>query len=590
MREGRRLPLPISADRDRWATVLPERTVLGVVHNITAATRLLDLLSVFEGDPRVQVVFSCTGSSALDSGVTEFFTAHGMAFVAWEEARDSEAFDLAIATSRGGDLHLLRTPLIGTPHGAGYNKKLAKKPETGNRKPETGNRKPETGNRKPETGNRKPETGAFGLTAEWLLHDGKLVPSAVVLSHSEQLDRLAESCPQAVPAAVVAGDPVIDQLRACLPFRERYRRALGITPGQQLVVVSSTWGPASTLGSTQHSDILRRALAELPHDEFRVLAAIHPNAWHGAQHSWQLHQWLAPLLDSGLLLPPPESETWKAALCAADFLIGDHGSVTLYGHALGIPCILAAFDTRTVAEGSPMHRLGEQLPRLRHGIPLGPQLAAAARNQTAPWGPDDPVTSRPGEAAALLRSLFYTWLKLPEPDEPALSRPVPVPPTLPVHRVLPHAPARYVTVDVDQPGRRVTLHRYPAAHQRTQRAHLDGAHLAADVDDPDQRLPRTADVLLVPRDRSARHKTYGSRFPHHGLLAYEEEEHSCRAVPPNSQPLQARWVRRPGWADFGVAASAVFALLPGAADGEARRLHVHGGEGLEAGLLEVRRA
>ncbi|MDI3385172.1 hypothetical protein QIS99_02905 [Streptomyces sp. B-S-A8] len=606
MREGRRLPLPISADRDRWSTVLPERTVLGVVHNITSATRLLDLLSAFEGDARVQVVFSCTGSSALDSGVPEFFTARGMLYVEWEDARDSEEFDLAIATSRGGELHRLRTPLIGTPHGAGYNKRLAR-----NRKPETGNRKPETGNRKPETGNRKPETGAFGLTEEWLVHDGKLIPSAVVLSHAEQLDRLAETCPQALPAAVVAGDPVIDQLRSGLPFREQYRRALGLEPGQRLVVISSTWGRGSALGATTQCDVIRRAMAELPADTFRVLAAVHPNTWHGAHNSWQLHHWFAPLLDSGLLLPPPESETWKAALCAADFLIGDHGSVTLYGHALGIPSILGAFDSPAVAPDSPMHRLGEHLPRLRRGTPLARQLIEAeaqaraqaqaqaqaqaearaqaqAQPQTPPY---DPITSRPGEAAALLRSLFYTWLKLPEPDRPAATPAIPVPPAPPARRALPHVPARYVTADADpaQAATHLTVHRYPAAHQRTQHAHLTSAHLAADVDDPDQRLPRTADVLLVPHDRRADHATYTSRFPHHGLLAYEEPDHGCRALPPDSRPVQARWVRRPNWADFGMAASVVHALQPGIEDKEAHLVHVHAGEHQPVGLLELRR-
>lgn len=56
MREAQRLPLPVRPDRDRWGTIHTRRSVLGVVHNITSATRLLDLLTVFEGDDRVQVV------------------------------------------------------------------------------------------------------------------------------------------------------------------------------------------------------------------------------------------------------------------------------------------------------------------------------------------------------------------------------------------------------------------------------------------------------------------------------------------------------------------------------------------------------
>jgi hypothetical protein len=106
----------------------------------------------------------------------------------------------------------------------------------------------------------------------------------------------------------------LDQLKAGLAFRPAYRRALGLLPGQRLFVVSSTWGQGSVLGSPQ-ADVLRRALAELPADEFRVLAAVHPNAWYG-HGAWQIHSWLAPLIDAGLMLPRPETEVWKAALRA----------------------------------------------------------------------------------------------------------------------------------------------------------------------------------------------------------------------------------------------------------------------------------
>ncbi|MGW6776150.1 hypothetical protein ACWGBX_37820, partial [Streptomyces sp. NPDC055037] len=149
-----RLPLPIAADGGRWMSVAAERTVLGVVHNITSATRLLDLLAVFEGDRRVQTVFTCTESSALDEGTFEFFTSRGMLHIPWEEAT-AQKFDMAIATSRGGNLHNLRTPLIGAPHGAGYNKNL----EAGSGKREAGSGKREAGSGKREAGSGKREAG-----------------------------------------------------------------------------------------------------------------------------------------------------------------------------------------------------------------------------------------------------------------------------------------------------------------------------------------------------------------------------------------------------------------------------------------------
>jgi hypothetical protein len=120
----------------RWRTVEAHRTVLVVVHNVTAATRLLDVLPLWCTDIRIQTVFTCIGSSAFTTGTTEFLAKYGATPVPWEEAVRVE-FDLVISASYGGPLHEVHAPLIVVPHGMGYNKYL---PETGNRKPETGNR------------------------------------------------------------------------------------------------------------------------------------------------------------------------------------------------------------------------------------------------------------------------------------------------------------------------------------------------------------------------------------------------------------------------------------------------------------------
>ncbi|MDH6137912.1 hypothetical protein P3T37_007350, partial [Kitasatospora sp. MAA4] len=150
----RRTPMPIGEKNHPWLTVPFERIVLGVIHNVTAATRLLELLTVFEGDPRVHVVFTCTGSSVLDAGTREFITARGMNFIPWEQAK-STRFDAAISASRGGDLHNLLSPLIGSPHGAGYNKQLSREPGAGSREPGAGSREPGAGSREPGAGSRE---------------------------------------------------------------------------------------------------------------------------------------------------------------------------------------------------------------------------------------------------------------------------------------------------------------------------------------------------------------------------------------------------------------------------------------------------
>lgn len=85
-------------------------------------------------------------------------------------------------------------------------------------------------------------------------------------------------------------------------------------------------------------------LAALPYDEFRVAAIVHPNVWseHG---SWQIRDLLAPALDAGLMLVL-HIHAWRSALVAADVVVGDHGSVTLYGAALGKPVLLGPTGAR----------------------------------------------------------------------------------------------------------------------------------------------------------------------------------------------------------------------------------------------------
>ncbi len=96
-----------------------ERRILVVVHNMTAANRLADILPVFSGDVRVQMVFTCPGSSPFTREVEDFLSA--LPAIPWEQAV-STPFDLALAASHGGDLHEIAAPLFIFPHGVGYSK------------------------------------------------------------------------------------------------------------------------------------------------------------------------------------------------------------------------------------------------------------------------------------------------------------------------------------------------------------------------------------------------------------------------------------------------------------------------------------
>jgi hypothetical protein len=95
------------------------RTVLAIVHNVTSATRLMDTLPILATDPRIQVVFACTDSSAFTPGTVEYLTGLGVAMTDWRQARTTR-FDLAIAASYGGPLEQVTAPLLILPHGLGY--------------------------------------------------------------------------------------------------------------------------------------------------------------------------------------------------------------------------------------------------------------------------------------------------------------------------------------------------------------------------------------------------------------------------------------------------------------------------------------
>ncbi|WP_139191069.1 hypothetical protein [Actinokineospora iranica] len=481
-----------------------------MVHNVTAATRLLDVLDLVARDSRIQVDFSVPQSSAFTTGTERFLLDRGMTPVPWAAAR-AAPFDLAISASHGGDLHRLAPPLIILPHGMGYNKYLGRESgnpgirESGN--PgirESGN--PgirESGN--PgirESGNpgiRESGNPVFGLSPEWLVVDGKLVPSSLVLSHPEQLARLARSCPEAAEVAVVAGDPCFDRIVASGPLRAVYRRALGVTEGQRLVVVSSTWGPPSLYGA--HPDLVARLAAESCLDEWRVVVALHPNVWHW--HSpWAVRRWAEGCRRAGVTLLPPE-EGWRAALVAADVVLGDHGSVTFYGAALGTPTILATAPRDTVAPDSAVGRLLDAVPCLDHGRPLTEQLDEVVKTHDPAREPFASVvaltTSAPGQAMPLLRAEFYRLLKLAEPDSPAEVRTVPVPAEPPVE-----PGAHLVRVDLLgglDAAARVT--RRPAELLRLTGSLPEGTHLSVDADEPYRRFLDLAEIVVAPDGRDA---------------------------------------------------------------------------------------
>ncbi|MFL4904209.1 hypothetical protein ACJ6WF_13745 [Streptomyces sp. MMS24-I2-30] len=380
--------VPVRLDVERWVTRRTRRRVLVVVHTVIAGQRLLDAIRVLEGDIRVQIIFT-QAPDVFSNGVAEFLAGLGGLVLPWNQAVHT-SFDLALAASHGS-LHELQAPVVVLPHGAGHNKIT------------------------PAGRNGRPagERGVYGLSRQRLVRDGAIVPEAIVLAHHEELTRLGRECPEALPVAEVVGDPCFDRIAASLPSRALYRDALGAGAGRRLVLVCSTWGPDSLLG--QGFEVLERLVGELPRDEFRIAALLHPHVWN-AHGDWQVRAWLAGLARSGLTLVSPHGD-WTGAVVAADYVVGDHGSVSLYGAMTGVPVFMAGRPDADVDPGSPLAELMSFAPRLRLDRPLRPQLrrSSVAGRADRYERVAARISSEPGRFARRMRALLYRKLHLRAP-------------------------------------------------------------------------------------------------------------------------------------------------------------------------------
>lgn len=481
-----------------WRTVGVQRTVLAVARTTTSLNRLLDVLPVFADDSRIQIVFTVDEGSAFSEGVEDHLRAMGARVVGWADAVKTE-FDLVLAASDHTDLHELRGPLVLFPHGAGFQKYSPHR----------------------RTGTRE----LSGLTRSALWHDGKPVPARIVLSHGDQLRHLEDVAAELTERAIVAGDPCLDGLLALAQHRETWRTSWGLHPEHTLVTVASTWGDGSALG--RRPALPAQLLAELPYDEFRVAAVLHPNVW--AHHGrWQVRHWLRRASSAGLILPSPTG-AWQAAVASAQCLIGDHGSLSAYASALSIPLMLAAFNADEVPDGSAMAELGTVMPSLDDQRPYAPQIRAAIDGSDAGVLARlaDRVFAHRGQSLQLLQHELYDLLALQPPRHPPLPAALTGPP-------LPVTHPESFQVEAEVLRDEVQLQRFPAA--MIDRPPDRRRHLVSTGGEPDARMRENAAVLVETPFRGRDPETWAR-----GTLACHP---GCRLVACSPSPdVMLLWLR-----------------------------------------------
>ncbi|GLF96572.1 hypothetical protein [Streptomyces yaizuensis] len=393
----------------QWLTLPNCKKVLFVVHTEVYGQRLRDLLPLLESDLRVQVGFTIA-PHAFNPGAERSLRSLGGAVLPWEEALRT-TFDLVLAAGSQG-VDKLRGPLIRLPHGAGHMKlsRLTDDRDPGEAGAGAG-----------------AERAVGGLGRKYLVRDGRVVPRALALAHRDDLVTLERSCPEALPIAEVVGDATYDRITASRPLRRRYRAALGLRRGQRLVLFCSTWGTGSSFNRLDA--LLPRLRTELPPDRYRAAVLVHPNVWSG-HGEWQVRSWLAAARRQGVAVVPPEAD-WRTLLIAADHVVGDHGSVTLYSTLTRAAPLLARFPAEDVDPASPGAELARIAPALSPSHPLTEQLAyarAAARAAAPEYARiGRRISSEPGRSGRNTRRLMYRLLGLGEPAYEPVLPPLPLP-------------------------------------------------------------------------------------------------------------------------------------------------------------------
>ncbi|TQN32581.1 hypothetical protein FHX37_2557 [Haloactinospora alba] len=514
----------VGPDPHRWTTFGERTTVLVIARTFTSTVKALEALAAFRGDPRVLVIVTVDDTSAFNAGTEALLRAADMCLLPWEEAT-ALPVDLVLTASENVDLSPFTAPVAVLPHGIGFQKYV------------------------PDS-----ESGAVRLAGVVREEFTEWSNVHMVISHPAQREQLRSAHPALAERAAVVGDPTHDRLRAARRLRHHYRQRFGLGPEQRLVVLTSTWGEESLIGTqpTLPATLLR----ELPRDRYRVAAVLHPNVWY-SDSPWTVRAVLADAVDAGLALVPPD-EGWGAALVAADCVIGDHGSVTVYGAALDRPVLLGAFGDEAVG-GTAVDRLAHHAPRLGSGDGIRERVEAAL-SQHRPGrytSVADLAFTHVDRAGRRLTEFLYRLLELSPPSRNGATRVLP--PASPEYT----PPASFeVRTRCTAPGV-VHVERFPAAVAGPGSvAPAEVRHLAAEETEPVDAIVRSASVITGPCHQdpgSARQWAAAALDRYPGCLIAATRSGSGHHLAVRDRGHLR--VRTDGTPDAGLPAALVYALL-----------------------------
>ncbi|WP_112267932.1 hypothetical protein [Lentzea terrae] len=376
-----------------WSSVDVKR-VLVEAGTLTGLNRALDCLPAIEADYRVQVVFTVPETGYEWAGLKDHLRQLGVLVMPWHQAVETR-FDLALSADRWG-IEEIKAPLVLMSHGAmSIRSRIAH------------------------------EKAKHDLTPEKLMRGDEVLPAKLMLATDDEVRTLARSCPEALPTAVIAGDPCLDRMVAGVPYSDRYLEALGAAPGQPMVFAVTSWSRHSLCGNDPA--FFARLTYELTGTDYLVVASLHP-FWWGECGKRQILSWLGPARERGLVVLPPD-EGWRAAATVADVVMTDHGSAGQYAAALGVRTMMNVGSLVDVHPGTTAELLSRIAQPLHLDQPLLPQVERALATPVDPRHVElaARITGRPGQALAIHRREYYGLLGLPEPVHAVPVSPVPLP-------------------------------------------------------------------------------------------------------------------------------------------------------------------
>lgn len=266
-------------------------------------------------------------------------------------------------------------------------------------------------------------SGPLDRTTEvtWRTAEGTW-PTRIVVAHDADLT-MVHRTEAAERSPAVAGDSTHDRIVASLLLRAFYRRALGVGRSQSAIVVAAEWD--SPLRTRRTLALIDRLLGELPPPRYRVMALGAPSdEWAAGELNRRVQR--------GLRRIRPEAD-WRAALVAADWVIGEPGPLTVYATVAGSPVLVP--EGASCAD-SPCHPAVRKLTEVAGTLPEHGPVQAHLRQAASDHEPGRyravtaRITSQPGRFHRNIRRLMCQAIGMRQPRSiPATD---PVSPSFPI--------------------------------------------------------------------------------------------------------------------------------------------------------------